>query len=385
MKKFITGLTLVSTLAPVALAVSCGTSKVETLNLGKHELLLKRETQDAKDRVHLILENIRKQDIKTLPSNINTYFHSHLVSGGFGEERHYYTGSSSMLSTEHNSNFHAGIDILLPTNNEIVSPVNGEVIAAFWKDSPALFYGIGGVAIVRSEISKMNIDDNLKEFIYVKTSHTRPEVMKLPKMLFTHNGVYKAPSETRLFSTTEAEYKTYIDSLSTSERSKKIDEAKYVYLTFMHLSKESLNIFSKNKVEVNADNPSKHVIYNKDIDEEHPYIVKRGQLIGRVGTMADNGGWAPHVHLEAHSALLSFGKKISRYKFSSLPLETDHSYSLKISHLYSNAKPVGTYISSSLTSGRETWNNYAEGRGVIDPNNIYKLYDEKTKVVKFKF
>lgn len=372
-------------LAPLALAISCGTTKNEVANYGPHEYFLKHDIQDSKDRVHLVLENVNKQDIKSLPANINTYFNSHLVSGGFGEERHYYTGSSTLVTNHHNSNFHVGVDVLLPTNHNILSPVNGQVVAAFWKDSPALFYGIGGTVVIKSNISNMNIEDSLKEFMYVKTSTRKNEVLKLPKLLFTHNNIYKAPSAKNLFTVSEIKYNEYLNSLDSTKRAEVVEDAKYVYLTFMHLSRRSLNIFTGNELEVNKENRTKHIIYNSSIDVKNPINIKKGQLIGRVGTMADNGGWAPHVHLEAHSAFLSFGRHINKYEFNLLPSASDSKYNSKVSSLYYAAKPIGTYISSSLSSGRELWNDFSEKKGIIDPNNIYKLYDEHTKQVSFKF
>lgn len=384
MKKLLTTITLGAAIVPLAATVSCSSNdELKLLDLGKHEIFLDRKTQDASDRTHIILENIQKQDIKKLPANINTYFNSHLVSGGFGEERHYYTGSSALTTTNHNSNFHVGVDVLLPTNRKLVSPVNGEVIAAFWKDSPVLFYGIGGTVVIRTKIADLNVDDELKEFVYIKKSRTRPEVLKLPKLLFKHNKQMLHMNEDRFFEVSESDYKAYINSLQQTEKDKIAQESQYVYLTFMHLSRDSLNVFSNNTLELQKENRRKHIVYNNSIDIKHPYAIKRGQSIGKVGTMADNGGWAPHVHLEVHSALLSFGSKVDRYDFSSLPAKTDARYMSKISSLYYHAKPIGTYISASLTSGKEKWDDFATKKGIIDPNNIYKLYDDSTRQVSF--
>ena len=384
MKKLLTTITLGAAIVPLAATVSCSSAQEsKIIDLGKHEIFLDRPTQDASDRTHIILENIQKQDIKKLPANINTYFNSHLVSGGYGEERHYYTGSSALTTTSQNSNFHVGVDVLLPTNRELISPVDGEVIAAFWKDSPVLFYGIGGTVVIRTKIADLNVDDELKEFVYIKKSRTKAEVLKLPKLLFKHNKQLLHMNEDRFFEVGESDYKTYIDSLQQAEKDKLIEETKYIYLTFMHLSRDSLNVFSNNTLELQKEDRRKHIVYNDSIDIKHPHVIKRGQPIGKVGTMADNGGWAPHVHLEAHSALLSFGSKVDRYDFSALPAKTDARYATKVSSLYFAAKPVGTYISASLTSGKEKWDDFATKRGFIDPNNIYKLYDDSTRRVSF--
>ena len=386
-KKILALGTIVSVSAPIGIAVSCATTittKDVKYKAPSHEYLFSKNIQDSDSRAHLIFGELTRDRLTQLPSDITSFYQKKIVASGFGEKRKYYVDGKT-------ETYHAGLDIMRPKNSEILAPFDGEILAQYWYNEDEEFaHGIGTTIIMRTLISKLNIPQNFKELIYVKKGS---KVWRVPRMAFIHSGKFTKPDpiKTKIILSTEQEYKTYIGALTASKRQAQVNEEKFIKVSFMHLSKNTVTIhrgrdsFKDFQGVTYKTHKSKHVRYNTSIDFEHPYKIKRGQLMGYIGNIHENGGWQPHVHIEAGyyttgSAQFTFSR-MKRYDTTS-PVTTRSPLGLRT---WTNAKALGTATKNSIEGTLKhpsNWLNFQHRRSILDPNNIFEIYtDETPKIV----
>ena len=377
-KSLLISASLFAVSSPIAL-MACA-PREHRLELEKHECFVDKNIQDSSSRKHILLSNINRNMLSSLPSSLNGFFHSKMVSGGFAEKRHYY--SKTMIQRQ--SQIHAGIDSMMPSGTKIVSPVDGQLIASLWIRSKKnnIGEGTGGIVIIKTKISDLNIPEKSKEFIYIKNhknalykiKHPRYKykIAKVPKLTYTFKGVYHEPTSDIA---SKAEYNNYIKTLSLSKRNKQIANEEYIFLTFEHLSRSSVSLYGSTKTITT--NKAFKVEINTDIDIKRPKEIHRGQKIGVVGTSIENGGWITHVHTEVNS----FGvESLNRFKrFLRYDTSGEH-----YKRAWRGARPLGTLqVNNDKKSWtQEQWAKYfAWHSGTSSSNNIYNLYDDKTETV----
>ena len=368
--KLIKALTISSLITIPLTVVSCANNGETIKNMRQHSYFLDKDIQDSSSRVHMILDDFDRSSLTHFTSSLNSAYHATMLSGGFKEVRHYYGSLSSSA--------HAGDDIAVKYNTKIYAPADGEIIASYWiKNALNEFAeGIGGVVIERVKINNLNIPAFEKEMIYVKKvvhHFHRPDTYKYfaeYKILYTKNGVYTEPKNIG----TKVEYDKYFNHLSKRSRDKLISQQGNVYLTFMHLTKTTPFLFGATKTVKTISKKSgfeKKVIYATTITPQHPLIIKAGALIGFVGSPKENGGWMPHVHIEAHLSNVEY------QRFSAIRMRRYYKFD---GHSYSSVKPLGV-VSISPKAKKNYMDEYVVKHGIIDPNNIYNLYDEATRII----
>lgn len=408
MNKKILGLgTIIGTTIPVMISTSCST--VERINNKKynapiHEYLFEKNIQDSTSRAHLNFGGLTRERLTQLPKDMSGYYNKDIVASGFGELRKYYLDGKKVT-------VHVGLDIMRPKNSKVFAPFNGEILANYWRNSDGEFAaGIGGVIIMRTLISQLHIPESYKKFIYLKkTCKVRKgrdlldvfKVWKVPRMAFIHSGVFHAPDSktSKIKMATITEYNEHIKTLSNSEKISQLDEEKYIKVSFMHLSKSSVSMFRGRDAIKQFDyfykptNTNYHTRYNTTIDFKHTYQIKRGQLMGYIGGQNENGGWQSHTHIEAtcYSPTIE-----AKFKYSKLKeyraASSDKNYKAptktiyyKKNHFnissYKDAKPMGTYLTSNpnwYKSKRWNFESMQYDHAIIDPNNIFEIYNDKT-------
>ncbi len=385
--------TLLVALIPLATVISCGSPRKEEHYI-KHAYLFSPSIQNSKDKKRMFLPSLERDDIKNLPRSLNSNHGSPMISGGFGEERLYYSKNNQKV-------IHTGIDSLVNANTKLVAPADGEIINSVWMLNPAKPFanGAGGLLTMRSKIKDIDIPDSYKEVVYLKYIVHKPAksdkskatdktyIYASPKIQFIRNGILTLPTNNKpifvtkdhnikIIPATKNEYDSFISNYtpkSSREPTRKQleDSSKYIYFGFMHLSKKSVNLWGQTKVKKIG---SLNTEYSVEINEQHKWKkINKGDTIGYVGQMNENGGWATHVHIETFIPNMIPNSKpgLKRvYSKSRNPL--------------GGLKATGTIASIQYPSFKKkyvSWDNYAIANGLIDPNNIFNLYDENTEKI----
>ena len=387
---------------PIIGTISCET-KVKKLIIREDRMYFLDVTiQSSPSRkVFTMSEYIRKSDLSKLPSDFNAAYKAKMLVGGFGEPRSFYSGD---IKTKKPASFyHLGYDIIVPQKTKIYAPQNGEIIAA-WSKAPSeveIASGVGGEILMRIKIEDLNVDQSLKEMIYIKKLNTRRTrtdyVAKVPKLLFAKKGKYQGiNSKTNMELATKKDYDDFLETRKGMPY-KQIAKlaSSYIYIFFMHLSKETINHLDNNTKETNYNHyitkEKRNVIYKlrmaPNIDIDKPLKVRKGEHIAYVGDSTDNGGWPHHVHIESYIFAPYRSNKIARaygknsiggYRIKETPVTSE-----MFKKIYTSARAVGTYSKSGVDRYDGSFSDWYINRyQAIDVNEIFDLYDEKTPIEK---
>jgi len=370
--------------APIATVVACGSTSSSGIrtDLRKHEYLVSKDIQDSTSRVHTRITSVRRHEINDLSPTLLGLYNAKMVASGYGEKRQFYSENTN------NVTIHNGVDVFLNKNEKVLAPSGAEIINAFWENTPSKFAaGVGGVVTLRLKISELNIEDNLKEYIYVKSGRgTHPKYFRVPKFTFSHNGEYHFPNYKDGFNiddlslANKSEYDAYINGLSESKKEIATSDSEYVYIQYMHLSKSTIDHIS-NDVKIGHTTTREGQAWERhipgDIDWNHPKAVAKGSVVGFVGSMHENGGWHSHVHVNAYSVL---SNRNTRWRRIDITHEMDDRYLSRIR---------GTIGSNGFASGPKWASDYdivniinLQHDGNFDPNEIFDFYqsDDTIKV-----
>lgn len=353
---------LPATLAlPLVSVISCGSNSSDNLiHSYKHMYLTDKSTQDSITRKHINFGTLTRKDIDKVPPSLNGLYDSKILAGGWAEKRQFYFEGKTLL--------HTGVDVFLPQGTNVYAPADAEVLASYWiKNGEHEFgQGIGGTLIMKVKIANLDIDDELKEFIYVNKYR---KIYKLPKVVFAKNNKYIEPSNVA----TKADYDLYISKQTESKRAMILGQEPYIMIGIIHLS-QNLPFAGQQKTITYTSGTRQYTVkINTSIDNNHPLVVKKGDLIGHVGTMADNGGWVPHMHVNAYSNMISLFNRAEKYVFNN-DISEDH-----IKSLWRTFKPSGVYLTSHNTE------QFLWDRGYFNPNNLFNFYNPTDKIIDFKF
>ncbi|TCG11009.1 hypothetical protein [Mycoplasma marinum] len=340
MKKIFKIGTVIIGIAPVISVVSCGIQQQEEVKW-RRGVFLEARVQENKDRGHIVFPEIKREEIKKYNPDISASFGVPLVSGGFGDMRYFY-------SMKNNLSIHAGDDAFTKAGSDVFAPFDGEVLGVWGKSKVGeIGGGFGTQVIMKVKVSDMFLN---------------PEI------------------------------------------SKKFEGNDYAYLTFGHLSLSTPTLFKNTKTKQFHIDLSKYKrgiwnwSYNSSINIKHPYKVKGGDLIGKVGKLSENGGWVPHVHVEVYRGDSQHfnAKRIGKYIMD--PNQSSEQFKTKGHRVFGNLKGLGVY--SIMRSSKEMINalfnggqykiknktkiiekndSFKEKNGLIDPNLIYKLWTPKSK------
>ncbi|MBU4692009.1 hypothetical protein KQ875_00140 [Mycoplasma zalophi] len=198
---------------------------------------------------NFIIDTLTREDLAKVNESIYNIFGTHMLSGGYDSTRSVYAAKTSV------PNFlHVGEDYLAPSFTPIVAPYDGEIIGIFNREYDASekadASSVGTTLMMRVKKSTLNL----------------------------------TPAEF------EKHFQIKDDNLDS-----------WMYIGFIHLDSNRtlsqdigitpLNYTSGNRKYVVADN----------IDPAHPKVVKKGQIIGFLGSPDTNGGWMPHVHITVYN------------------------------------------------------------------------------------
>jgi hypothetical protein len=181
-------------------------------------------------------------------NGINNFFDRELVIGVYGEVRGLYSSQ--------NNDLHLGIDLFVEPGTDVVAPFDLEVFGVY--HSKSLSGGVGGVVTARVPISQLS-----------------------------KNG-FETPS-----------------SMSTLE---------HFYIQFLHLTQSTLLNYAKAEDIEGFYSSSGNLQFDrvKNLSLQNPRIIKKGDLIGKVGKREENGGWPEHLHLQYITSLNEFTRIPSR-------------------------------------------------------------------------
>ncbi len=331
------------TVAPLAIVISCS-NRQYILETNKFQgLFLDPQYQSHSLRAHIIMSNIQREKIKTYNSDLSSSFGVPLISGGYGDARHFYSKKQNSLS------LHLGDDVFVKSGTQIFAPYKGEVVAAWGKSQVGeIGGGLGGQVIMRVKVSDMNISNSV---------------------------------------------------------AKELKNETFVYISFGHLSLSSTGIFpntSSEKQHIDATKFHQGIWnwqYNINIDFKHPYKVQKGQVIGEIGTLKENGGWIPHVHVEVRKGSAkrnnSFSKYIMESGWNNIEFMTEKW------KVFNNIKGIGVFTSSVSPSKEWLLAHFQGGSykykntvkkidyknslkykyGFIDPNELFYLWNKHSKII----
>ncbi len=91
-----------------------------------------------------------------------------------------------------------------------------------------------------------------------------------------------------------------------------------VVFFFIHLDNNTLSLLGQTaQVEQGNKNTSRIATYLKDASPISPKELEKNTTFGTIGQMTNNGGWSPHVHIEAYPIRYEIknGKKVFAEKF----------------------------------------------------------------------
>ena len=382
---------------PLATLISCG-AKEHMMGLGKHAYLYDESIQDSSSNIRVGMDKINRNQIPLVPVDVSSHFGAKMSVGGFGEERHFYSNDNAV---------HLGLDVFAPEGTKVVAPADSEVINAVWrhgKSTNNFAHGSGGNILIRTKVKDLPIDENLKELVYMKyytrtrnSSGThvyngqkfREESLyfAMPKVRFVKRGKYVEPTQMK-FDVSDNGYKeiTVVDkdkynafvnayvqtSSNKTTKEELIKSSEYIYISFMHMSKETIGLYGAVKT---FNLPSETWMVSQKINMHRtPVKIKKGQTIGFVGSQDENGGWSTHTHVEIHMPSLLphefIGLKRVHEWFSKgkSPIFGVGTYSRSHNKKHAGEKSVKDFKTWSLE------------RGIMNPNNIYKFYNDNTPI-----
>ena len=314
-KKLTLKIGIMITFLPISAIISC--SQKELLKLSPHVYLIDKNIQDNPSRKHIDLSSLERKNIKKIPPNWLGYYNTKMISGGWAEYRKFYKNSPLSL--------HTGIDVMLKAKTKIIAPTNAQVVASYWYQQGNVEFaeGIGGISILKIKIDDLDIEKKLKEFIYI---NQRNKIYKVPKFVFSENGIFKEPNNI----TTKDEYKKWLKKLDTLDIKKKpylnenhkkqkwIEDSKIIYVGIMHLSEKGIGKWSNSNIATYNynDKISSTLKVDKTIDYKNPRNLLKGDILGLTGEIQDNGGWSPHVHVNTYYNVSSLFTRLRNYSLA---------------------------------------------------------------------
>ena len=403
-KKILIPGTLLITVAPLATIISCG-AKEHLNNYGNHAYMYSKDIQDSSSNIKVNMDFTR-DDIARVPMDVAGHFNAKMAVGGYGEKRRFYLKGNAEST-------HLGLDVFAPLGTPIYAPADSEVVSAIWRQSPSkdgFAHGTGGNVLIKTKIKDLPIDETLKEIVYMKYSEqtryhneTKVRYFTVPKVRFVNDhGVYVAPTTIKydvqqvttilhpsdnvttfkkISVVSNTEWDNYVNSYTPkvlhraghgyTTREELRDSPNYIYTSFMHLSRKTIKLFGD--VQMYHKNTENWEVSKKIIEELKPQAIKKGQVIGYVGSKDENGGWSTHTHIEVflpalvRSGIMNLDRIHQWFNHANAPLTSPRRRGL-----FARGNQIGKIANI---------NAWTLQKGTMNPNNIYHFYNDKTRTV----
>ncbi|EIN15441.1 Hypothetical protein, predicted lipoprotein [Mycoplasmopsis agalactiae 14628] len=324
--------------------------KVEKhIGVGRYSLLFEEPfTKQNINAPAFATEGITTKNLPSIDKTFFGHYNSQLFSGGYASARAFYSDNVVVPKF-----LHIGEDYLAPDFQPIVAPYDGQIVAAYELTTKVVATGVGTVVVIKIPVG--NLDWSPKE-----------------KELYLNGN------------------------------------DKHIYMSFLHLDAgKTLNNsalgWQAETVSLGSDRTIKVA---PTVSAKTPTEVKKGQIIGFLGTPDTNGGWMAHAHVNLYtnrdawlspnhfskpSKQANIDKRVSEYKTEKDRKTTYRQVGNIGVEGILNPKQVNevnpatgeiikgkklnelpTYVDTISMLSREQTKGYA------DPNLVYKLRDSRT-------
>ncbi|QBF34335.1 hypothetical protein EG856_00060 [Mycoplasmopsis phocirhinis] len=324
---------------------------------------------------NFIIDTLTREDISKVNDSIFNIYGTNLLSGGYDSTRAVY---GARVSTP--SFLHLGEDYLAPAHTPVVAPYDGEIIGIFAREQNSAqkddASAVGTSLMMRVKKSELNL--------------------------------------------TPAQLEKEFNITSTGQ----LDE--WMYIGFIHLdanltmNNSNLNIAqSQYTTGKNSFSIAVNSSTNKEVDVINPIKVKKGQVIGFLGTPDTNGGWMPHAHITVYNntdkhfnengfytnITRTREKRINDWNFvkyyedvqkDSTKQKPDPFRSIRVDGVTTKVTPGGSKVvpvdpitGEKISDQENTENEHliwisnpisdqVERNGLVDPNVLFKIRGEKS-------
>lgn len=194
-------------------------------------------------------------------------------------------------SNKWSSAVHYGEDVLVPAGTSLKTFAKSKILGAYYLPSQGLAEGIGTIVALQTDVKDLNIDQKIKD-----------------------------------------KYLRNIDA---------------IVFFFIHLDNNNLKLLGKVE-QTNVGKRNATVV--SDIDPLHPKLEDKNFNFATIGETSNNGGWNPHVHIEAYPVRYEIkdGKKVWAKNFLNSKYILSDNNRLRIA-----PKRIDRY--KTETNGKITW------------------------------
>ncbi|MCE6061751.1 hypothetical protein J8A71_02465 [Mycoplasmopsis agalactiae] len=324
------------------------------VGIGRYSLLF--EEQFTKQNINAPAFATEGITTKNLPSIDKTFFghyNSQLFSGGYASARAFYSDNVVVPKF-----LHIGEDYLAPDYQPVLAPYDGQIVAAYELTTKVVATGVGTVVVIKIPVGNLDWSPKEKE-IYLN------------------------------------------------------DNDKHIYMSFLHLDAgKTLNNTSLGwQSETVTLGKDRTIKVAPTVSADTPTEVKKGQIIGFLGTQDTNGGWMAHAHVNLYTnrnlwlspnhfnkvaTQSNIDKRVKEYKKTEkdkttyrnvgnigvegvLNPKAVHEVDPKTGLALKDGqgkdkvlKELRTYVDTISMLSRE------QSKGYADPNLVYKLRDSRT-------
>ncbi|KKW61207.1 MSC_0775 family lipoprotein [Mycoplasma capricolum] len=299
---------------------------VKNIGVGNYSLLF--TNQFTKQHIKAPSFATERLDATILPSIDKSFFgsfNSELFSGGYGISRAFY---DEKVKTP--SYMHIGEDYIANDHQEVLMPYDGEVIAAYEFTTTRPREGVGTVMVLKIPVSSLDWSPKQKE-IYLNNNSDHIF------MSFLH-----------------------LDASRTLNNPKLGWQAKTVELGHISRSGTILNRGNKRTIQVVP-----------TLTPNSPTKVKKGEIIGYLGSESTNGGWMSHAHVNLYTNRTNYlTKNYFNLKASNKFLSPDRLKKYKSSEVnYSNLGNIGVHGSFDFLWTKDERTNQ------LKPGINFKVYE----------
>lgn len=330
--------------------------KVEKhLGVGRYSLLFDKQfTKQNIKAPAFATEGITTKNLPSIDKTFFGHYNSQLFSGGYASARAFYADNVVVPKF-----VHIGEDYIAPDFQPVLAPYDGQIVAAYELTTKVVATGVGTVVVIKIPVANLDWSPKEKE-IYLNGNN------------------------------------------------------EHIYMSFLHLDAgKTLNNTSLGwQSETVTLGKDRTIKVAPTVSVNTPTEVKKGQIIGFLGTQDTNGGWMAHAHVNLYtnrnfwlspnhfnreSKQSNIDKRVKEYKktdkdkkityrnFGNIGVEYVLSpkavhevdpktgLSLKDEKRKPKAlKELRTYVDNISMLSKE------QSKGYADPNLVYKLRDSKT-------
>ncbi|WFQ90760.1 prolipoprotein [Mycoplasma feriruminatoris] len=308
---------------------------VKNIGVGNYSLLF--TNQFTKQHIKAPSFATERLDATILPSIDKSFFgsfNSELFSGGYGISRAFY---NEKVKTP--SYMHIGEDYIANDHQEVLIPYDGEVIAAYEFTTTRPREGVGTVMVLKIPVSSLDWTPKQKE-IYLNNNSDHIF------MSFLH-----------------------LDAPRTLNNPKLGWQAKTVELGHINRQGKAIHQDKKRTIQVVP-----------NVTPQTPTKVKKGEVIGYLGSESTNGGWMSHAHVNLYTNRSHYlTKNYFNLKAKNSFLNPSRLKKYKTSEVnYSNLGNIGVHGSFDFI-----WPNGIQTKEAR-PNINFKVYETDPKTGKKK-